>query len=177
MDLNQCSWCLKYFHGFVPVLATIDKSFQQFFYDKPFLFDSAACTDMGSEEGGSGHMLGAGGSDRGPAEGIGLSQGPPLQGQRHFHVSLYNLSKLRIHSGQSVTAGTFAAHKSEGVQSRLENWSAEGSQRALRVRLESDSEWRPCAKRRPKRCSLSYLLTLLRERAKYFYRSSRSLRD
>lgn len=94
-----------------------------------------------------------------------------------FTFPLYNLSKLRIHSGQSVTAGTFAAHKSEGVQSRLENWSAEGSQRALRVRLESDSEWRPCAKRRPKRCSLSYLLTLLGERAKYFYRSSRSLQD
>lgn len=36
VDLNQCSWYLKYFHGFVPVLATIDKSFQQFFYDKPF---------------------------------------------------------------------------------------------------------------------------------------------
>lgn len=116
----------------------------------------------------------ASGSDRRPAERSGLSQGPPQQGQQHFHISLYNLSKLRIHSGQRVMAKTFAAHNSEAVQSRTENWSVEGSQRALSVRLESDSEWRPCAERRPNQCSLSYLLTLFRERAKHFYRSPQS---
>lgn len=71
-------------------------------------------------------------------------------------------------------AETFAAHNSEAVQSRVENWSVEGSQRALCVRLESDSEWRPCAERRPDRCGLSYLLMLFRERAKHFYRSPQS---
>lgn len=119
---------------------------------------------MGSEEGGSGNVHRASDSDRRPAERIGLSQGPPRQGQQHLHVTLYNLSKLRIHSGQSVMAETFAAHNSGTVQTRVENWSSEGSQRALSVRLESDSEWRPCAERRPNPCGLSYLLMLFRER-------------
>lgn len=85
------------------------------------IFDLTVCSIIGPEEGGSGHMHGASGSDRRPAERIGLSQRPPWQGQQHLHVSLYNLSKLRIHSGQSVTAETFAAHNSEALQSRVEN--------------------------------------------------------